>query len=104
MTTELMFYEALSVEDNLALIGALYGISSLNKRINQVIDIFHMESFRSSLLSEISSGMKRKFQIAASIMHRPKLLILDEPFNTLDLETIEIVKNNPRKYGHIYNS
>lgn len=92
MTTEPMFYEMLSVEDNLLLIGALYKIPYLKQRVNHVIQEFQMEHYRSELLSEISSGMKRKFQIAASIIHEPKLLILDEPFNTLDTDTIEFIK------------
>ncbi len=97
MTTEIMFYETLTVKDNLKMFAALFNLENINSIVKRTIERFELTSYQDSLISEISSGMKRKFQIAAATINSPKLLILDEPFNTLDEETIlkiiEILKN-----------
>lgn len=48
--------------------------------------------------------MKRKFQIASSIIHKPQLLIWDEPFNTLDSGTVEMVKQIIQEYTIIFTT
>lgn len=104
MTTESMYYESLTVIDNLRLIGNLYKIQNLNNRIEQLIKLFQIEYFSNKKLSEISSGMRRKFQIAASVIHNPQILYWDEPFNTLDEETINFVKKVMTNYTIIFTS
>jgi ABC-2 type transport system ATP-binding protein len=92
MTTEAMFYEALTVEENLKLMASLYKVDNMKDKVDNVINLFNMSPYKKSSLNKLSSGMKGKFQIAAAIIHEPDLLILDEPFNTLDEESIKIVK------------
>lgn len=104
MTTESMYYESLTVIDNLRLIGNLYKVKNINNRIEQLIKYFQIDYFSDKKLSEISSGMRRKFQIAASIIHNPQILYWDEPFNTLDEQTINLVKKVMTNYTLIFTS
>lgn len=104
MTTEIMFYETLTVKDNLKMFAALFNLEDINKIVNRTIERFELTSYQNSLISEISSGMKRKFQIAAATINSPKLLILDEPFNTLDEETIFKIIEILRNYTVIFST
>ncbi|EPB8221008.1 ABC transporter ATP-binding protein [Clostridium perfringens] len=104
MTTEIMFYETLTVKDNLKMFAALFNLEDINKTVNRTIERFELTSYQDCLISEISSGMKRKFQIAAATINSPKLLILDEPFNTLDEETIFKIIEILRNYTVIFST
>ena len=104
MTTEAMFYEMLSVYDNLTMVAALYKIKDIKESVCDVIQKFDMDSYKNMLLSEISSGMKRRFQIAASLVHKPNILVWDEPFNTLDSQTIDLVQSLIEKYTIIFST
>lgn len=63
-----------------------------NKRLDYLIDLFDIREYINKKIETYSKGTKQKIMIIASILHNPKVLILDEPFNGLDIETIEITK------------
>ncbi len=104
MTTELMFYEMLSLYDNLTLVAALYKLKNVKLSVDEIVKKFNMTSYQHNLISGLSSGMKRKFQIAGAMIHHPEFLILDEPFNTLDQNTIKLVLNLLKNYTVIFTS
>lgn len=104
MTTELMFYEMLSLYDNLTLVATLYKLKNVASSVDEIIKKFDMTSYQHNLISELSSGMKRKFQIAGAMIHHPEFLILDEPFNTLDQNTIKLVLDLLKNYTVIFTS
>ncbi len=97
MGAEHFFYEKLTVRENLTLISALYGMHQINKKIEEFGLRLHISDSLDKPIQELSSGMKRKVQIISAFMHEPNLVILDEPFNTLDIETTktltELMKN-----------
>lgn len=88
-------YNNLSAYDNLKCKAILYGIE--NKRIEEVLKIVGLENTGKKKVSKFSLGMKQRLGIALAILHKPKLLILDEPTNGLDpvgtKELIELIKN-----------
>ena len=74
-------YKELSAQANLKLFGQLYGLkgSMLSKRIDEALDLAQLNDRRKSLVKEYSGGMMRRLNIAVALMHRPKLLLCDEP-------------------------
>lgn len=66
--------------------------NTANQKLNYLIDLFNIRQYINNKIETYSKGTKQKVMIIATILHNPKVLILDEPFNGLDIETIEIVK------------
>lgn len=85
-------YMYLSGLDNLKLIAQLYkGIDQ--KRIDDVIKLVGLENRINDKVSKYSLGMRQRLGVAQAILHRPNLLILDEPTNGLDPEGIKDLRN-----------
>ncbi|RVU60821.1 ABC transporter ATP-binding protein [Bacillus thuringiensis] len=89
--TEPIFYESLTVEENLIFIASLYKVKSIKNTVRERMKKFNIYDFRQKKISSLSSGMKQKVQICASTIHNPKLLIMDEPFNKLDSLSLEFL-------------
>ena len=84
-------YMYLSGYDNLKLISNLYKNVD-KKRIDEVIKIVKLETRINDKVSKYSLGMRQRLGIAQALLHKPNLLILDEPTNGLDPEGIKEVK------------
>ena len=78
---DLALYDDLSARDNLRIFGALYGLrgAALAQRCQQVLELVLLHDRAADKPRSYSGGMKRRLNIAAAMMHEPKLLILDEP-------------------------
>lgn len=97
---DLAIYPDLNARENLAFFGRLYGLGGkeLARRCDAVLDTVGLRDRAGQLVREYSGGMKRRLNIAAGLLHEPKLLILDEPTVGVDpqsrnaiLETIELL-------------
>ncbi|MCX9009888.1 MAG: ABC transporter ATP-binding protein [Candidatus Methanoperedens sp.] len=80
------FYEELTVSENLMFFGSLYGIPviEIKKRSHKILALLHLDEKSQSPASRLSGGMKTRLNIACALIHKPGVLILDEPSVGLD--------------------
>src|SRR3990172_7544646 len=78
---ELALYPTLSAWDNLAFFGRIYGLqgANLKERITTVLALVGLSDRASDIVQTFCGGMKRRLNIAAGLIHQPRILFLDEP-------------------------
>ncbi|MBI3089893.1 MAG: ABC transporter ATP-binding protein [Candidatus Tectomicrobia bacterium] len=79
-------YENLTAYENLLFYGRMYEVENLPKRIAEVFEEVGLTSRQRDLVGSFSDGMQRRLSIARAFLHRPRLLLLDEPYVGLDPE------------------
>lgn len=87
-------YEKLSPLDNLTFFGEMYGVrgGELKKRIGEVLERVGLADRAKDPIASFSGGMKRRINIAAALLHKPKLIVMDEPTVGID----------PQSRNHIF--
>ena len=90
---EKRLYQDCIVNDLLTLVGTLKGVDKkdLNKKIDECLQEFDLYDFKYRKVYELSKGNQQILQIIMAILHNPKILILDEPFNGLDKNKLQLV-------------
>lgn len=80
--------EKLSVKDNLLSRASLYGITgkAAKDRINELAELLGFKDILGRTFGKLSGGQKRRVDVARALLHKPKILILDEPTTGLDPE------------------
>ncbi|MDW8298052.1 MAG: ATP-binding cassette domain-containing protein [Anaerolineae bacterium] len=88
-------YKNVPLVELLSYIGTLKGMRrrEAEQRAAQLLDELDLGAYKKGKVRELSRGMSQKVQFAATIIHRPELLIIDEPFAGLDPVNTEIIKN-----------
>ena len=92
-------YEKLSGREFLWFIAELYGLTRADaeRRIAEVIELFNLHDFVDDLTERYSHGMRQRTVFASALVHRPKILIVDEPTVGLDPRSIRLLKDLLRK-------
>ncbi len=90
---EIALYPTLTAKENLDFFGSMYGIpkAALNEKINHYLNIFGLENTGNKRVEQFSGGMKRRLNLIASLMHDPKILILDEPTASVDVQSRNMI-------------
>ncbi len=91
---EIALYEELSAYENLMFWGGLFDIpkQELKKNVNKTLEIVDLVNRKDDRIKTFSGGMKRRINIACSLLHSPKILVLDEP----------TVGADPQNRNHIF--
>jgi ABC-2 type transport system ATP-binding protein len=90
---ELALYQPLTANENLRFFGRLYGLSGpeLKRRIAECLEFVGLADRGDQLVHTFSGGMKRRLNLAAGILHQPKLLFLDEPTVGIDAQSRNLI-------------
>jgi ABC-2 type transport system ATP-binding protein len=84
-----LLFTQLTVDENLEYFAAAYRISKgeLFSRSESLMTIFNFKKYRKERVSNLSGGTQQKLNLSIALLHQPKLLILDEPYNGFDWDT-----------------
>jgi ABC-2 type transport system ATP-binding protein len=88
-------YRNVKVVDVLVYLGRLKGMTGndARQRANELLDFVDLGHVADQKVNELSRGMQQKVQIITTILHRPELIIVDEPFSGLDPVNTQLIKN-----------
>jgi ABC-2 type transport system ATP-binding protein len=93
-TQDVALYAELTARENLEFFGKLYGIhgSELTKRVDEVLEFTALKDRADDRVGTYSGGMRRRLNLGAAVVHRPRILYLDEPTTGVD----------PQSRNHIF--
>lgn len=88
-------YPRMEVRRLIVFLGALHGLSEAeaDRRAREWLDRFELSDWSEKKLADLSKGMQQKVQFICSVLHRPPIVILDEPFSGLDPVNATVVKD-----------
>ena len=89
MTQKFSLFEDLSVRENLEFLAAVQGLgkAQARQRIDELVQLYHFEDRQRQLAGTMSGGQKQRLALAGAVIHRPELLLLDEPTSAVDPES-----------------
>lgn len=95
MPEERGLYKKMKVRDHMLYLAQLKGLdkNTANQKIDFWFKKLNMESWAQKKVEDLSKGMSQKLQFVGTVLHEPKLLILDEPFSGLDPVNSKIIKD-----------
>jgi len=88
---EPLVYRELTVLENLDLYGRLYRVPERRERIGMLLERFGLWDSRGLRAAKLSRGQLQRLALCRSLLHKPELLILDEPFSGLDADGAELL-------------
>lgn len=94
MPEERGLYQDIPLERCLVYLGSLKGLSPsvVKQRAGEYLERFDLTAHKSHKIKELSKGMQQKAQIIVTLLHQPELVIIDEPFTSLDPVNTQLVK------------
>jgi ABC-2 type transport system ATP-binding protein len=92
---ELVLFDRLTGEEYLTFVGRMYGLGGelIRSRSAELLELMELPRERKKLIVDYSHGMKKKLAFSAAVMHEPRLLFLDEPFEGIDAIASRMIKN-----------
>ena len=101
LTEERSLLPSKTVYEQAIFYGTLKGMkeSKIEKKLDEYLKLFKIEEYKHRKIKELSKKKKKKVQFITSVIHSPKLLILDEPFSGLDPINVEMFETPPAVLG-----
>lgn len=98
---DVSLYPDLTARENLTFFGRLYRLkgSALRRRVDEVLDLIDLRDRGDDRVESFSGGMRRRLNIGASLLHRPSLLVLDEPTVGVDPQSRHAILESIRALG-----
>jgi ABC-2 type transport system ATP-binding protein len=90
---DIAIYPMLTASENLRFFGRIYGVSiaALESRVGELLHLVGLETRSNDYAGAFSGGMKRRLNLAAALVHSPRVLLLDEPTAGVDLQSREYI-------------
>ena len=86
-------YEKLTAREFMHFIAKLYDMGDGKKRISELLDLFGLNEWADELVENFSHGMKQRLVMASALLHKPQVLVVDEPMVGLDPRGARLVKD-----------
>lgn len=84
LSQKFSLYGDLSIDENIEFFAEIHNVSDFKQRRDELLAFTRLTPFRSRLADKLSGGMKQKLALACSLIHKPKILFLDEPTTGVD--------------------
>jgi ABC-2 type transport system ATP-binding protein len=99
---EIALYEDLSARENLTFWGKMYGLrgKALQKRVDEVLEVIDLADRQKERVAKFSGGMKRRVNIGLALLHKPKVIYMDEPTVGIDPQTRRSILDSVVKLKH----
>lgn len=99
-------YDKLTGEEFLRFSASLYGLrwAAVEARARELLELFELDTWRHELVEQYSHGMRQKLLLTASVLHRPRVLLVDEPLVGLDPRGARLLKDMLRAYAALGNA
>lgn len=91
---ESLLFDHLTGGEFIEFVGRMYGLPrpTARERAAELLSVFQLDGNTSKLISEYSKGMRKRVAMAASLIHRPELFLMDEPFEGVDVVGARLMK------------
>jgi ABC-2 type transport system ATP-binding protein len=91
---EPLYFDWMSASEYLGFVGEMYGLSNqvITQRSHELLEFFDLAGKGDDPIASFSTGMKKKVSVAAAILHRPRLVVLDEPLDGIDALAASAIK------------
>lgn len=84
LSQKFSLYGDLTVDENIEFFAQIHNVRNFHSRRDELLDFTRLTPFRNRLADQLSGGMKQKLALACSLIHKPKILFLDEPTTGVD--------------------